>query len=254
MRTLTILPIPGIPLVQPGQDPGLLLSRALQAGGLTLGDDDILVIAQKIISKAEGRRVRLDGVVPSPCARSLAESTGKDPRQVEVILWDTAEVVRAAPGVLIVEHRLGFISANAGVDRSNVGPAEEETLLRLPADPDASARALRARLEESLGVRPPVLIIDSHGRPWRLGTAGVAIGLAGLNPLQDLRGRPDLFGVPLEHTDVGFADQVAAAASLVMGQAAEGCPAAIVRGLPFEADDQATARDILRPKAKDLFR
>lgn len=254
MTDLTILPIKTLPLVQPGQDLGLLLRDALAAGGLSLQAGDILVVAQKIVSKAENRLVRLAGVVPSPRARALAEVTAKDPRQVEVILWDTAEVIRAVPGVLIVQHRLGFISANAGVDHSNVAPAEEELLLRLPADPDASARALRDRLGELLGVRPPVLIIDSHGRPWRLGTVGVAIGVAGLEALQDLRGQPDLFGVPLQHTDVGFADQIAAAASLLMGQAAEGCPAVVVRGLPFAADEEASAADLLRPREKDLFR
>jgi coenzyme F420-0:L-glutamate ligase/coenzyme F420-1:gamma-L-glutamate ligase len=253
VKNLQLIPLPNIPLIQSGDDLARLILVSVKKTGLTLADEDIVVIAQKIVSKAEGRFVRLTEVTPSARARELAKITGKPAEQVEVVLWDTAEVIRARKGVLIVEHKLGFISANAGVDHSNVS-GEKGVLLRLPKNPDASARTIRQGLAELTGVRPPVLIIDSHGRPWRRGTAGVTIGLSGLAPVQDLRGTPDLFGEPLQYTDVGVADQLASAASLVMGQAAEGCPVVVVRGLPFALDEQAIAADVLRPKKTDLFR
>lgn len=252
-NSLQLFPLPGLPLIQPGADLAGLIVESSQNAGLTLTNTDIVVIAQKIVSKAEGRFVRLAEVRPSARALELAAITGKPAEQVEVILWDTAEVVRAQKELLIVEHKLGFISANAGIDHSNVSD-EPGVLLRLPTDPDASARAIRQRLAELTGASPPVLIIDSHGRAWRFGTVGVAIGVSGLAPVQDLRGVPDLFGEPLRHTDVGFADQIAAAASLLMGQAAEGCPVVIVRGLSFTVDEQAKAADALRPKKMDVFR
>jgi coenzyme F420-0:L-glutamate ligase/coenzyme F420-1:gamma-L-glutamate ligase len=240
-------------LIAPGDDLAVLILAAAAAGNLSLTNNDILVVAQKIVSKAEGCFVRLSEVQPSAQALELAPLTCKPARLVEVILWDTAAVIRAKPQVLIVEHKLGFISANAGVDQSNVA-GEPDVALRLPPDPDASARALRRRLAERAGVKPPLLIIDSHGRPWRLGTVGVAIGLSGLAPVQNLRGQPDLFGRLLQTTEVGFTDQIAAAASLVMGQAAEGCPVVVVRGLPFTLDEKARAADVLRPQQFDLFR
>jgi coenzyme F420-0:L-glutamate ligase/coenzyme F420-1:gamma-L-glutamate ligase len=253
LTVLTLIPLTDIPLVNPGDDLATFIASAADAADLSLGDSDILVVAQKIVSKAENRFVRLRNVTPSPEATALAEITGKDPRLVEVILWDTAEVVRARQNVLIVEHRLGVICANAGVDHSNVSP-ETDVVLRLPADPDKSARQLRAGLRELTGVAPAVIINDSHGRPWREGTAGVAIGLAGLTPTQDLRGHPDLFGYKLQYTTVGFADQVAAAATLVMGQADEGWPAVLVRGLAYQPREDVSTRQILRPRETDLFR
>jgi len=253
MKDIQLIPLTEMPLIQPGDDLAGLIFSTAQEAGLTLRNDDIVVIAQKIVSKAEGRFVRLAEVTPSAKAQELAEITGKPAAQVEVVLWDTAEVIRARRGVLIVQHKLGFISANAGVDHSNVSE-ESGILLRLPENPDASARAIRQQLAALSGVRPPVLIIDSHGRPWRLGTVGVTIGLNGLAPVQDLRGTPDLFGEPLEITEVGLTDQIASAASLLMGQAAEGCPVVIVRGLDFTPDDTARAADVLRPKKTDLFR
>ena len=253
MNSLCLIPLPNIPLIKPGDDLAGLLFTATQQAGLTLSDTDIILITQKIVSKAENRFVRLAEVTPSAQARELAAITGKPAEHVEVILWDTAEVIRARKDVLIVQHRLGFISANAGVDRSNVS-VEEGVLLRLPADPDASARAIRQRLVELSGACPPVLIIDSHGRAWRRGTVGVTIGLSGLAPVQDWRGQPDLFGHPLQYTDVGLADQLAAAATLLMGQAAEGCPVVVARGLSFTPDENAWAADVLRAKENDLFR
>ncbi len=253
MSSMQLISLPNFPLIQPGDDLAGLIIESMQDIELTLSDSDIVVIAQKVVSKAEGRFVRLAEVTPSVQAVELAEITGKSAAHVEVILWDTAEIIRVKKDLLIVEHRLGFISANGGVDHSNVGP-EKDVLLRLPTDPDASADAIRGRLAELTGARPPVLIIDSHGRPWRWGTVGVTIGLSGLAPVQDLRGVPDLFDKPLKHTDVGFTDQIAAAASLLMGQAAEGCPVVIGRGLSFTLDENARAADVLRPKELDLFR
>jgi coenzyme F420-0:L-glutamate ligase/coenzyme F420-1:gamma-L-glutamate ligase len=252
MKNVQLIPLTDLPLIQPGDDLAGLIFASVQRAGLTLHNDDIVVIAQKIVSKAEGCLVRLAEVRPSARARELAEITHKPPELVEVILRDTAEVIRARRDVLIVQHNLGFISANAGVDHSNV--SDQADVLLLPQDPDASARTIRQQLAQWGGARPPVLIIDSHGRPWRRGTVGVTIGLSGLAPVQDLRGTPDLFGEPLKSTDVGVADQLAAAASLLMGQAAEGCPVVIVRGLPFTPDEEARAADVQRPKETDLFR
>jgi coenzyme F420-0:L-glutamate ligase/coenzyme F420-1:gamma-L-glutamate ligase len=253
-ETVSLIALPGLPLVRSGDDLAKLIVHSLADAGLLLDDEDILVVTQKIVSKAENRFVDLGMVQPSPRAVELAKQTQKDPRLVEVILWDTSEVIRARPGVLIVQHRLGFISANAGVDRSNVAEPGRDVVLRLPADPDESARRLRAGLRELTGAAPALIIADSHGRPWREGTVGVAIGLAGLVPVQDLRGQPDLFGYHLQYTTVGFADQVVAATSLVMGQANEGRPVVLVRGLAYARDEDASAGQILRPREMDLFR
>jgi coenzyme F420-0:L-glutamate ligase/coenzyme F420-1:gamma-L-glutamate ligase len=250
---LQLIPVPDIPIIEPGADLARTIVDALEQHQLQLLAGDILLLAQKIVSKAENCFVDLRTVTPSARALEVAQITQKDPREVEVILWDTAEIVRCRPGLLIVAHRHGYISANAGMDHSNV-VADEEVVLRLPDDPDASAARLRNQLAELTGLRPPVLIIDSHGRPWRNGVTGVAIGLAGLKPVQDLRGQPDLFDRLLRHTEVNLADQLAGAASLVMGQAAEGQPVVIARGLAYEADETAKASDTLRPKERDLFR
>lgn len=255
LAQITITAVPNIPLIRPGDDlPAIILER-MEAAGLRLEDGDILVIAQKIVSKAEGRLIRLDTVTPSARACEIAEQIGKDPRLVEVILWDTHAISRMRKGLLIVEHKLGFISANAGVDRSNVAPDEERAwVTQLPIDPDASARAIRLRLMATTGKEVAVIINDTHGRPWRVGAVGVAIGVAGMAPVQDLRGHPDLFGHTLETSQVGLADQIAAAASLVMGQADEGRPVALVRGLPYTVRDDASARELLRSREHDLYR
>ena len=214
----------------------------------------MLVVAQKIVSKAEGRVVDLATIEPSAKARALAADVDKDPRLVEVILSESVRVVRARRGVLIVEHRLGFIMANAGVDQSNVASADgSPRALLLPKDPDRSAEALRRGLEAATGIDLAVVINDSFGRPWRQGTAGVAIGVAGLPAMVDLRGRPDLFGRKLEASVVGFADEIAAAASLLMGQADEALPVVVIRGLRWAAPE-STAASLLRPANEDLFR
>jgi coenzyme F420-0:L-glutamate ligase/coenzyme F420-1:gamma-L-glutamate ligase len=215
---------------------------------------DVLALAQKIVSKAEGRMVELASVVPSPRAVALAAEVQKDPRLVELILSESVRVVRSRPNVLIVEHRLGFVMANAGIDQSNVAPADGvERALLLPTDPDGSAARLRTALRQRLGMAPAVIVTDSFGRAWRRGTQGIAIGAAGLPALLDLRGNPDLFGRTLQVSISGFADEIASAASLVMGQGDEAQPAVLVRGLAWTAPDNPAA-NLVRPAAEDMFR
>ncbi|MCA9968795.1 MAG: coenzyme F420-0:L-glutamate ligase [Anaerolineales bacterium] len=250
---LTLTAVPHIPHVQPGDDVAGLLLAALAQAGLALQPGDVLAIAQKIVSKAEGRLVRLADVTPSPRAREVAAQTAKDPRVVELVLRESVAISRMRRGVLIVTHRLGFTSANAGIDRSNVAPPGEETVLLLPQDPDASAARIRESILAHTGVPVGVVITDSHGRPFRLGTVGVAIGVAGLPALWDRRGEPDLFGYTLEHTDVGVADEIAAAAGLLMGQAREGTPVVLLRGLQLPPG-AGGARDLVRPPELDLYR
>ncbi len=253
---LTLTPLFGIPFIRSGDDLADFILNALDRAELALQDGDILVIAQKIVSKAEGRWVNLHTVTPSPRAIELAREIDKDPRLLELILQESNTVLRTRPGTIIVEHRRGFICANAGIDHSNVageGDESEEWVLLLPEDPDASARVLRQCLETASGARLGVMIIDSHGRAWRLGVVGVAIGLSGLPGLVDLRGQTDLFGYQLRVTQIGAADELAAAASLVMGQAAEGTPVVHVRGFPYELRE-GCLRELLRPKEEDLFR
>jgi len=254
--TLTLSPLPNVPLVKTGDDLALIILEAMCRAGLVFADGDIIVVAQKIVSKSEGRWVNLAAITPSTQALELAEQVEKDPRLVEITLQESNQVLRLRTGTLIVEHRLGFVCANAGIDHSNVagsGDAQAEWVLLLPEDPDASALALRERLETASGVRLGVLIIDSHGRAWRQGVVGVTVGLSGLPGLLDLRGKPDLFGYTLRVTTVGVADELAAAASLVMGQAAEGTPVVHVRGFPY-ALREASLSELLRPKEQDLFR
>jgi coenzyme F420-0:L-glutamate ligase/coenzyme F420-1:gamma-L-glutamate ligase len=254
MSPLTLTGLSGLPEVVPGDDLAGMIAGALRKLGLVALAADVLVVAQKIVSKAEGRLVDLAGVLPGARARELAAITGKDARLVELILSESAEVLRARPDVLIVRHRLGFVMANAGIDRSNLaGGAGPEQVLLLPKDPDASAAALRAALAARLGVAPGVIISDSFGRPWRRGVVNVALGAAGIAALVNRRGEPDRGGRRLEVTEVASADALAAAAGLVMGEAAEGIPAVLIRGFgtPAPACD---ARSLLRPLEEDLFR
>lgn len=255
-ETLVLTALPGIPLVEPGDDLARLILEALARAGLTLRDGDVLAVTSKVVSKAEGRRVDLAGVQPSPQAAELAGRSGKDPRLVELILRESGEVVRVRPGLILARHRLGFVCANAGIDHSNLTGAPErpeDWVLLLPEEPDRSAEALRARLEEASGARLGVLIVDSHGRAWRLGTVGVAVGVAGLPALLDLRGRPDLAGFRLQVTQVGLADELAAAASVLAGQADEARPVIHLRGLPYPLR-QGSLAELLRPLEDDLFR
>jgi len=243
-------------MVKPGDDLAALLLEALSNNRLILQEGDILVLAQKIVSKAENRLVNLNGVSPSAQAFELAAKTDKDPRLVELVLRESSEILRYRPGTVIVEHRLGFVCANAGIDHSNVdGPYgnPEDWVLMLPENPDRSASAIRERIFSERKVSTGVLIIDSHGRAWRTGTVGVAIGLAGLPGLVDLRGHEDMFGFKLRITQVAAADELAAAASLVMGQADECIPAVLVRGFPY-ALREGSLQELLRPRELDLFR
>ena len=254
MKMATLTAIPRIPHIQEGDDVASLLLSGLEQAELALQRGDVVAVAQKIVSKAEGRLVNLADVQPGERALEVAGKTEKDPRLVELILQECEEISRMAPGVLIVRHRLGFTSANAGIDRSNVEQTGEGvTVLLLPVDPDASAAGLREAMRERTGAEVGVVIVDSHGRPFRLGTVGVAIGVAGLPALWDRRGEEDLYGYRLQHTEVGLADEVAAAASLLMGQAAESTPAVLIRGLSLP-DQAGSARDLVRPKEKDLYR
>lgn len=248
---IQLIAIPGIPLIQAGDDLAAVLLDRLRAADLRLQDGDVVVVTSKIVSKAEGRLVRLSDIVPSAQAVEVAAACEKDPRLVEVILRESNRVLRTRPGLIIVEDRRGFVCANAGVDHSNV--AGEDWVLLLPEDPDASAAGLRGRLEAATGARIGVIIADSHGRAFRMGTVGVAIGASGVAGLLDLRGRPDLFGYRLQVTQVGLADEIAAAASLLMGQANEGRPAVLVRGLPYPLRE-GNARELIRPRELDLFR
>ncbi len=256
MTQLTLTALPNIPLIQRGDDLAAIILRGVRDANLTLEDGDVLVLAQKIVSKAEGRMVRLRDVTPSPRAEELARQCGKDARFCEVVLWDTREVLRVRDGLIVVETTHGWVCANAGIDRSNVAPPsgdDDEWVLRLPEDADRSARELRARLRAATSCDMGVIIDDTHGRAWRNGAIGVAIGVAGLPAVEDLRGRADLFGYHLQVTTIGLADQIASAASLLQGQADEGRPIIHARGVPMSRGD-GTAREIVREKELDLFR
>lgn len=251
---VTLIPLRGIKLVEPGDDLDAITVGAFTANGLVPEAGDVLVVAQKIVSKAEGRYVDVTAVTPSERAVALAAEVGKDPRFVEVVLSESKRVVRHRPGLLIVEHRLGFVMANAGIDHSNVAAEDGgERVLLLPEDPDGSARAVREHMRRVFGTKIGVIISDSFGRAWRKGTVGVAIGAAGLPALIDMRGQPDLFGRALQVTETGFADEIAAAAGLLMGQADEAVPIVLVRGLSWSAPDLAAAT-LIRPAEHDLFR
>ena len=249
---LTLTALPNFPLIQPGDDLAGMILSTLKTAALPLEGGDIIVLAQKIVSKAEGRIVQLSTVSPSPAALELAAQSGKDPRLAELILRESNTILRVRIGSVIVEHRLGFVCANAGIDQSNVHGDEEWALL-LPENPDQSAATIRAKLEEASHAQIGVLIIDSHGRAWRIGTVGTTIGLSGLPGIIDLRGQPDLSGYTLKITVLGAADELAAAASLMMGQAAEGTPVVHVRGFPYPLRD-GSLNELLRPKDQDMFR
>ncbi len=246
--------LPGVPMVRQGDDlPGIILA-ALDRSALALQVGDVVVLAQKIVSKAEGRTIDLGTVAPSPAAIEIAGRSDKDPRVVELILRESTEVLRVRPGAVIVAHRLGFVAANAGIDQSNIGNREaDEWVLLLPEDPDGTCRAIRAAILARTGIEVAVVIIDSIGRAWRTGTIGTAIGVAGMPGLLDLRTRPDLYGRPLKTSELGLADELASAASLVMGQADEGRPIVLARGVPYARRDGAAA-ELIRSKEMDLFR
>ncbi|MCB9561249.1 MAG: coenzyme F420-0:L-glutamate ligase [Kofleriaceae bacterium] len=255
-----LIAVPGVPVVEPGDDLAAVIAAAAAAVDLTLRAGDVVVVPSKVVARAEGRFVDLATVDPGPRAAELAALTGKDPRLVELVLRESTAVSRAGRGALIVQHRLGFVTADAGIDQSNAAPPAAVAArgvgpwaLLLPADPDASAARLRAGLEAAAGVAPAIVISDSFGRPFRVGTVGCAVGVAGLPPLRDHRGRSDLFGRPLERTVTALADQLAAAADLVAGQAGEGRAAVVVRGVRIHEGVEAGAAALYRQPAEDLY-
>ncbi len=252
MSQLLLTTLPNIPLVKNGDDIASLVLSGLRDAAIELRDDDVIVIASKIVSKAEGRVARLSEVTPSARAMELAQETDKDAREIELMLQESSEVVRARKGLIVTRHRLGFVSANAGIDHSNVEEGADDFVLLLPLDPDATAEHTRKQVARETGKQVAVIIADSHGRPHRLGTIGVAIGCAGIPALEDWRGRQDLFGYELKYTDIGLADMLASAATLLFGQAREGTPIVHVRGATWFGK-HGTARDLVRPQQMDLF-
>jgi coenzyme F420-0:L-glutamate ligase / coenzyme F420-1:gamma-L-glutamate ligase len=247
--------LPDIPLIKEGDDLVSIILESMTRTGLAMESGDILVLAQKVVSKSEGRMVPLRNVTPSRRAMEIGKITGKDPRFVELVLRESREVIRSQRGLLITEHRLGYICANAGIDRSNVAVRDdnEEWVLLLPENPDASCQKIRKHIQTQTGERIGVIINDSHGRAWRNGTVGVALGAAGLPAVQDMRGKSDLFAYTLQSTEIGVADELAAAASLVMGQAGEGFPIVHARGFPY-ALREGSATELIRPQQQDVFR
>lgn len=253
MAEMRLVAANDMPEVRPGDDLAGLALSGLAAAGCDPRDGDVIVFAQKIVSKAEGRLRLLAGIVPSADAIGLAQDCDKDPRVMELLLGESRAILRRRPGVVIVENRNGLVMANAGIDASNLDDSTEDAVLLLPEDPDASAARLRAALETATGVRLGVIINDSFGRAWRQGTTGTAIGVSGLPSLLDLRGRPDRRGRRLETSELACADELAAAASLLMGQADEGRPVVLVRGFPYPLTE-GTAAELVRPSEMDMFR
>ncbi len=245
----------GFPEVDVGDDLSTIIYEESIKNDWAWEDGDILIIAQKIVSKSEDRSVKLTTVQPSSAALRYAEHTGKDARVIELILNESKKVLRTRKGLMIVEHKLGFVCANAGIDQSNVKQknAEEPTVLLLPKDPDKSAALIRNKIKNLTGKSIAVLIIDSHGRPWRRGIVGITIGLAGMQGVLDWRGQSDLYGYRLQVTEIGTCDELAAAGSILMGQAAEGRPVVLVRGYPYSLMEGSIA-DVIRPESEDLFR
>jgi coenzyme F420-0:L-glutamate ligase/coenzyme F420-1:gamma-L-glutamate ligase len=251
---IELIAVPDIPMIQRGDDlPAIIFERA-QVAGIAFEEHDVVVITQKIVSKSEGRSVRLSEIVPSPEAIEVAALVHKDPRFIEVVLRESRGIMAMRPDLLVVENNLGIICANAGIDRSNIEQAGEgETLMLLPQDPDASARAIQARLQSLSGQRLAAIIIDTLGRPFREGVVGMAIGVAGLDPLMDMRGQTDIFGYVMERTIINRADEIAASASMLMGQTSAHLPVVIVRGASYWPG-AGSSRSILREPWKDMFR
>lgn len=249
-KSIHIIPLSGLPLIESGDDLAELLLDAIKSSGLRLLDKDVLVVTHKIVSKAEGRMIRSSEIVPSAAARKIAEEIEMDPYQVQLVLDESVRVVRKRKGLIITQHKNGWICANAGVDFSN---APDDYYVRLPLNPDHSAHKIRQGLEQYFGAKIGVVISDSHGRPFRLGVSGVALGVSGLPGLVDRTGETDLYGYKLKNTQVALADLIDNAALLVMGESNEGIPAALIRGLLFEGRD-GSGRELIRPDEMDLFR
>jgi coenzyme F420-0:L-glutamate ligase/coenzyme F420-1:gamma-L-glutamate ligase len=252
VSSISFFAVPDFPEIAPGDNLDEIVVKALTACGYQYHERDVFIFSQKIISKSENRYVDLDTVTPSPRARDFAVKTGIDPILVEVILEQSRKILKYREGLIIAEHKNGFVMANAGIDRSNLGHDRENCVLLLPEDPDASCARLKQKLDSRYGIDSSVMICDSVGRPWRVGTVGIALGCAGIPGTIDLRGKPDLRGRELKTSEVGYADQIAAAASLIMGEVDEGQPFVIARGLNWEAPNQP-AKQILRSPENDLF-
>jgi coenzyme F420-0:L-glutamate ligase / coenzyme F420-1:gamma-L-glutamate ligase len=250
---IQIIPITGLPEIQPGDALPQMLAAHCAQNDAKLLPGDVLVVTQKIVSKAEDRFVDLASITASPEAIALANEVGKDADLVELVLRESSAVVRKGPGILITRHHLGHVMANAGIDASNIGAGNGDKLLLLPLDPDASAQRISDACEAALGFAPAVVISDSFGRPWRMGTVNVAIGVAGMPAMLDQRGQADRDGRIMQVTHIAVADAVAGAAGLAMGEGAEGIAACIIRGLTLPGAAQ-TSRAIVRPEAEDLFR
>jgi len=255
--SLALTELTGFPMIKPGDNLAAIIFDLCRMNDISIQDDDVFVLAQKVVSKAEGRMVNLSTVTAGEKARELGKVCDKDPRMMELVLQESSEVLRTRPGTIIVQHKLGFVCANAGIDHSNVrgewGNPEDWVLL-LPEQPDRSAREIGEELERLSGKRLGVIIIDSHGRAWRTGTVGTAIGVHRVPAIVDLRGEPDLYGYRLRITQVAAADELAGAASLIMGQGKEGMPVIHVRGFPYPLREDARLEDVIRPKEQDMFR
>jgi len=251
MQIIRIIPVTGMPIIKEGDDLGLLICEAAAKQGTPIEDGDIIVVTHVVVSRAEGNVVNLKDVVPSEFAKTISKEFNRDPALVEVVLRESKSIVRMGNGHIIAETKHGFICANAGVDRSNV-PGEGNVAL-LPRDPDLSAREIRSRIKEVTGKDVAVIVSDTHGRPLRSGEINVAIGVAGIKPIRDRRGENDLFGYTLRVKQTAIADEISSAAELVIGQADEGIPVAIIRGYKYERCEDATARDLIRSREKDLF-
>lgn len=247
---IEIIGVPNIPEIQQGDDLPRLILAGCESGGIRLAADDVLVVTQKIVSKAEGRMVDLNDVTPSQFAQDYAKKWGKDPRQIEVVLQESARIVRMDKGVIICETRHGFVCANAGVDASNVPGGHLVTLL--PVDSDASALAIREAVRAETGIDVPVIVSDSFGRPWRQGIINIAIGVSGLAALRDFRGEDDPYGYRMHATIISVADELASAAELVMGKV-DACPVAVVRGYPF-VRAEGSSRELVIDPTRDMFR
>lgn len=254
MSQMILTALADFPMIEPGDDLLAAVLSAVEGSSLDLADGDVLVLAQKVISKAEHRYAYLNQVEPGAQACELAAQVDKDPRLVQLILSESKEVLRQRPGLVIVEHRLGYVHANAGIDKSNIeSSADNPRVLLLPLDSDLSARQLREGIQQQTGRSVAIIINDSAGRAWRNGTVGMAIGTAGFEPVENLVGEPDLFARPMETTEVAVADELAAAASFMMGQAAEGCPVVHIRGARLRPAELGSGR-LIRDKSRDMFR
>ena len=252
MEPVKIFAVENLPLIQKGDNIGQLICNAVDRQKTPIQENDVVVVTHVAISKAEGNVVNLDEVIPSSRAIEIAAKVGKDPAMVEVILRETKEIVRLGPNSLIVETKNGIVSANAGVDRSNV--KGERNVALLPINPDASAENIRQEIKKHTGCKVAVIVSDTHGRPLRMGEINIAIGIAGIRPIRDRRGEKDLFDYVLHVKQTCIADELASAAELVIGQANEGIPAAIIRGYKYQPTESVNARDLTRPKEKDMFR